>query len=38
MHGSQFDLVNGLPLCLPATEPVATFEIRVQDGVVEVGP
>ena len=37
MHGSQFDLVTGLPLCLPATEPVATFEIRVQDGVVEVG-
>lgn len=37
MHGSEFDLVTGRPLCLPATEPVATFEVRVHDGIVEVG-
>lgn len=37
MHGSEFDLVTGRPLCLPATAPVRTFEVRVQDGVVEVG-
>lgn len=37
MHGSEFDLVTGRPLCLPATEPVPTFEVRVRDGNVEVG-
>jgi 3-phenylpropionate/trans-cinnamate dioxygenase ferredoxin component len=37
MHGSAFDLVTGRPLCLPATEPVRTFEVRVHDGTVEVG-
>ena len=37
MHGSEFDLATGRPLCLPATEPVTTFEVRVHDGIVEVG-
>lgn len=37
MHGSEFDLVTGRPLCLPATEPVPTLEVRGHDGVVEVG-
>lgn len=35
--GRSFDLVTGRPLCLPATEPVPTFEVRVHDGNVEVG-
>jgi 3-phenylpropionate/trans-cinnamate dioxygenase ferredoxin subunit len=37
MHGSEFDLVTGRPLCLPASEPVPIFEVRVHDGIVEVG-
>jgi len=37
MHGSEFDLVSGRPLGPPATEPVPTFEVRVHDGIVEVG-
>ena len=37
MHESEFDLATGRPLCLPATEPVTTFEVRVHDGIVEVG-
>lgn len=35
-HGSQFDLVSGKPLSLPATRPVPTYPVRVRDGVVEV--
>jgi 3-phenylpropionate/trans-cinnamate dioxygenase ferredoxin component len=35
-HGSQFDLRSGRPLSLPAYEPVDTFPVRVEDGVVKV--
>jgi 3-phenylpropionate/trans-cinnamate dioxygenase ferredoxin subunit len=35
-HGSAFDLRSGRPLSLPAFEPVATFPVRVDDGVVRV--
>jgi 3-phenylpropionate/trans-cinnamate dioxygenase ferredoxin subunit len=35
-HGSAFDLRSGRPLSLPAYEPVATFPVRVVDGVVKV--
>jgi 3-phenylpropionate/trans-cinnamate dioxygenase ferredoxin subunit len=35
-HGSAFDLRSGHPLSLPAYEPVATFPVRVVDGVVKV--
>ena len=35
-HGSQFDLRTGDPLTLPAWEPVATYAVRVEDGVVRV--
>jgi 3-phenylpropionate/trans-cinnamate dioxygenase ferredoxin subunit len=35
-HGSQFDLQTGKPLTLPAYEPVDTFPVRVEDGVVRV--
>ncbi|CAM3239229.1 non-heme iron oxygenase ferredoxin subunit [Nocardioides dubius] len=31
LHGSTFDLRNGKPTCLPATEPVATFAVEVRD-------
>jgi 3-phenylpropionate/trans-cinnamate dioxygenase ferredoxin subunit len=29
LHGSRFDLRTGKPDALPATEPVATFPVRV---------
>ena len=35
-HGSQFDLRTGVPRSLPAYEPVATFPVRIADGVVKV--
>jgi 3-phenylpropionate/trans-cinnamate dioxygenase ferredoxin component len=35
-HGSQFDLQTGKPLTLPAYEPVDTFAVRVEDGIVRV--
>jgi 3-phenylpropionate/trans-cinnamate dioxygenase ferredoxin subunit len=33
-HGSAFDLRTGNPQALPATRPVPTYEVRVEDGVV----
>jgi 3-phenylpropionate/trans-cinnamate dioxygenase ferredoxin component len=35
-HGSQFDLATGEPLSLPATRPVAVYDVRVDDGRVVV--
>jgi 3-phenylpropionate/trans-cinnamate dioxygenase ferredoxin subunit len=35
-HGSSFDLRTGVPLSLPATEPVQTYPVRVEDGWVKV--
>jgi nitrite reductase/ring-hydroxylating ferredoxin subunit len=29
LHGSRFDLRSGKPTGLPATEPVATFPVRI---------
>jgi 3-phenylpropionate/trans-cinnamate dioxygenase ferredoxin subunit len=36
LHGAQFDLRTGAALCLPATQPVATYEVAVEDGIVKV--
>ncbi|HNM96570.1 MAG TPA: non-heme iron oxygenase ferredoxin subunit [Marmoricola sp.] len=36
MHGSRFDLRSGHPLGPPATEPVATFAVRLSDDDVFV--
>jgi 3-phenylpropionate/trans-cinnamate dioxygenase ferredoxin subunit len=33
-HGSEFDLRTGKPLSLPATKPVPTYEVTIEDGVV----
>jgi len=33
-HGSEFDLRTGKPLSLPATKPVPTYEVVVEDGIV----
>src|SRR6478752_9333054 len=35
-HGSSFDLRTGVPLSLPAFEPVATYPVVVEDGIVTV--
>ena len=35
-HGSRFDLRTGRPLTLPAVEPVDTFAVWVEDGIVKV--
>lgn len=35
-HGARFDLRTGTPLTLPATEPVETYRVRVDDGLVKV--
>ncbi len=36
VHGAKFDLATGRALALPATAPIATFELRITDGRIEV--
>lgn len=35
-HGSTFDLLTGRPCSLPATHPVAVYEVQIADGNVSV--
>jgi 3-phenylpropionate/trans-cinnamate dioxygenase ferredoxin subunit len=35
-HGSTFDLLTGAPCSLPATQPVAVYELQVDDTTVAV--
>jgi 3-phenylpropionate/trans-cinnamate dioxygenase ferredoxin subunit len=35
-HGAKFDLRTGKPLCMPAIEPISTFEVQVRDGDIYV--
>jgi 3-phenylpropionate/trans-cinnamate dioxygenase ferredoxin component len=35
-HGANFDIRTGRPLTLPAYQPVDTFPVVVEDGVVKV--
>jgi 3-phenylpropionate/trans-cinnamate dioxygenase ferredoxin subunit len=35
-HGAHFDIRTGRALTLPAYEPVDTFPVRVEDGIVKV--
>ena len=37
-HGARFDAATGAVRRGPACDPVATYEVRVADGVVAVGP
>lgn len=37
-HGSQFDLKTGVPLTLPAYEPVPVFTVNIADGDVLIDP
>jgi 3-phenylpropionate/trans-cinnamate dioxygenase ferredoxin subunit len=36
-HGAHFSLVTGMALSPPAYEPIATFPVRVENGVVQLG-
>lgn len=38
LHGSQFDIRDGSVLEIPATEPIACYDVKVQDGAVWVRP
>jgi 3-phenylpropionate/trans-cinnamate dioxygenase ferredoxin subunit len=33
-HGAKFDLNTGVPLSLPAYEPVNTYEILIENGEI----
>jgi 3-phenylpropionate/trans-cinnamate dioxygenase ferredoxin subunit len=35
-HGSTFDLLTGKPCSLPATHPIAVYDVTVADGQVSV--
>ncbi len=35
-HGSAFTLDEGVPQSLPATRPVATYDVAIVDGVVNI--
>lgn len=37
-HGARFDLKTGQPLCMPATEPISTFEVQVRGDDIFVRP
>ena len=37
-HGARFNLATGDALCMPATEPIATYVVRVTDGQVQARP
>lgn len=36
LHGAQFSLETGAALCLPATKPIPTYEVRIVDDWIEV--
>jgi 3-phenylpropionate/trans-cinnamate dioxygenase ferredoxin subunit len=38
LHGSHFNVQSGEVRILPATRPVTTYPVRVEDGKVLVGP
>ncbi len=35
-HGARFDICTGAALCMPATEPVPTFEVEIRDEAIYV--
>jgi nitrite reductase/ring-hydroxylating ferredoxin subunit len=36
LHGAEFNVRTGAVLCFPATQPLATFAVKVDDGQVMV--
>ena len=37
-HGARFDVKTGAALCMPATEPIATFDVEVRDNGIYLMP
>jgi 3-phenylpropionate/trans-cinnamate dioxygenase ferredoxin subunit len=35
-HGAEFDIRSGDALSLPATEPVSTYPVRIEEGMIRV--
>ena len=35
-HGGRFDAATGAAMKLPAVDPVPTYEVRIQDGEVQI--
>jgi 3-phenylpropionate/trans-cinnamate dioxygenase ferredoxin subunit len=38
LHGSRFDVTDGSVRILPATKPIATYEVQVEGDLISVGP
>ena len=38
LHGSRFNVANGEVRILPATRPVATYDVKVEGNLILVGP
>jgi 3-phenylpropionate/trans-cinnamate dioxygenase ferredoxin component len=38
LHGSRFDVRTGIPQEEPATEPLNTYEVQVQDDTISINP
>ena len=38
LHGSRFNVVTGEVRILPATKPVRSYEVKIENGMVLVGP
>jgi len=38
LHGSRFSLKTGQPLEDPATDPIGTYEVRIESGKVHLRP
>ena len=36
-HGARFSLETGQPECMPATEPIRTFQVETRDDGIYVG-
>jgi nitrite reductase/ring-hydroxylating ferredoxin subunit len=36
-HGSQFDVTTGEVLHLPATQPIPSFDVAVENGEIRIG-
>ncbi len=37
-HGARFDIRTGKALCMPATEPIETFELDIRDDGIYARP
>jgi 3-phenylpropionate/trans-cinnamate dioxygenase ferredoxin component len=38
LHGSRFNIVNGDVRILPATRPIATYDVKIEGDEILVGP